>query len=146
MGIEYPVRLAVELTPVVGHTSPEVLISTPGHKIHTLLDQFDRFELSFTESSAWLEIQMINKSSTDHDMAVIINKIEFFGISDPKFIWLGQYTPEYPEPWFSQQQSTPQPVLTNVTYLGWNGTWRLDFGAPVFTWIHQVQNLGWIHT
>lgn len=146
MAIEHLVRLAVSLTPVHSDAFPNVLISVPGHKIDTTLHCSQRFELEFVGSTGWLEIQMINKLSTDYNMAVVIDKIEFFGISDPKFVWLGTYTPSYPEPWFSQQTPTPSNTLNNVTCLGWNGPWRLEFDIPVFTWIHKVQNLGWIHT
>ena len=65
-------------------------------------------------------------------------------IQDPKFAWAGIYRPEYPEPWASEQTNLAT-ELSSHTYLGWNGTWRLTFGVPVFTWIHQVQNLGWIY-
>jgi hypothetical protein len=36
-------------------------------------------------------------------------------------------------------------LLKNHTYLSWNGKWTLTFDVPVFTWIHRVQNLGWIY-
>jgi hypothetical protein len=145
MATDYRVKLAVELTPVAGTTSPELLISVPGHTIRTVLLCPERFELEYMGPDGWIEIQMINKPSTDQHTAVVIDKIEFFGISDPKFVWLGTYTPDYPEPWYSQQHPVPPPTLTNVTYMGWNGTWRLNFDIPVFSWIHRVKDLGWIY-
>jgi hypothetical protein len=78
-------------------------------------------------------------------MAVIIDSVEFFGISDPRFVWAGVYWPEYPEPWLSQQNPSPQAALTNHNYLGWNGVWRLNFDVPVFTWIHKTLGMGWIY-
>ena len=148
MATEYLVKLAVSLSPIIGHLSPEVRVSIPGQAIQTLLHCTKKFELEFTGTTGWLEIQMVNKEPTDQHTAIIIDKIEFFGIHDPKFVWQGQYRPEYPEPWASEQKSTGivlDSVLSNVTHLGWNGAWRLEFGIPVFTWIHQIQNLGWIH-
>jgi hypothetical protein len=145
MATDHRVKLAVLLTPVTGLAPPEVLISVPGQTVQTALVRPERFEFNFAANTGWIQIQMINKAPTDQHTAVIIDKIEFFGISDPKFVWMGTYTPDYPEPWYSQQQPPPQPQLTNVTYMGWNGAWRLDFDIPVFSWIHQVQNLGWIH-
>jgi len=145
MTTEHLVKLAVTLTPVIGNASPEVLISVPGHELCTRLHGSEKFNLEFVSSTGWLEIQLINKDPMDQHTAVTIDKIEFFEISDPKFIWQGQYCPNYPEPWFSQQIFKPNRTLDNTNYLGWNGTWRLDFGVPVFTWIHQVLNLGWIH-
>jgi hypothetical protein len=29
--------------------------------------------------------------------------------------------------------------------MGWNGRWELNFRVPIFTWIHQLENLGWIY-
>ena len=31
------------------------------------------------------------------------------------------------------------------TYMGWNGQWKLTYSAPIFTWIHKIENLGWIY-
>lgn len=145
MPTDHLVKLAVTLTPVIGNASPEVLISVPGQEIHTVLHCSQKFELEFVSSVGWFEIHMINKTPTDQHTAVVIDKIEFFGISDPKFAWLGQYCPDYPEPWYGQQDLRPDRTLHNIDYLGWNGVWRLEFAVPVFTWIHKVQNLGWIH-
>jgi hypothetical protein len=82
------------------------------------------------------------------DKAVIIDSVSFFEISDPKFAWVGVYEPNYPEPWATEQR-TQGVVLTQHlsphTYLGFNGKWTLTFDIPVFTWIHKIQNLGWIY-
>ena len=51
-------------------------------------------------------------------------------------------------PWYYQQIEKGiilDDELTNIDYLGWPGTWTLDFTSPVFTWIHQIQSLGWIY-
>lgn len=146
MGTDHKVKLAIALTPVIGLAPPEVLISVPEKSYQNILNRDQRFEIEFTASTAsWLKIELINKSNLDHATAVIIDKIEFFGISHPKFIWQAQYRPVYPEPWFSQQNPKPPEIVTNTNYLGWNGVWRLDFGVPVFTWMHQIQNLGWTY-
>jgi hypothetical protein len=80
--------------------------------------------------------------------AVVIDRISFFGISDPRFVWAGTYEPVYPEPWATQQRNAGvelAPRLTAHSYLGWPGKWTLTFTVPVFTWIHKIQNLGWIY-
>ena len=87
----------------------------------------------------------MNKPELDHNMAVIVDSVEFFGITDPKFVWAGTYTPNYPEPWYSEQIEKPLAQLPQQNYMGWNGIWRLDFSVPVFTWMHQTMNLGWIY-
>ena len=145
MATEFPVKLAVTLIPKLSKTPPSVLVSVPGQVCRVELWETQRIELEFTAPLGWVEIVFYNKPDLDNTMAVIVDKIEFFGISDPKFVWAGVYTPKYPEPWYSQQ--TPQPAvhLHQKNHLGWNGTWRLDFEIPVFTWMHRVQNLGWIY-
>jgi len=146
MATEHLVKLAVTLTPVPGDAYPEIIISVPSQTIHTTLYSSQRFDLEFVSSKGWLKIKMINKLPVDHATAVIIEKIEFFRISDPKFIWQAQYKPEYPEPWRSQQYSPPPEQITNPDYLGWNGEWELEFEVPVFAWMHQILNLGWIRS
>lgn len=43
------------------------------------------------------------------------------------------------------QTETLPKFQTNATYLGWNGLWVLEFELPIFTWIHKLENLGWIY-
>ena len=106
---------------------------------------------SVTSNTQTLTVELLNKTNDDTrpdsglDKAVIIESISFFNITDNRFIWLGEYRPEYPEPWYSEQTVRPEPLLKNHTYLSWNGKWTLTFDVPVFTWIHRVQNLGWIY-
>jgi hypothetical protein len=146
MTTEYPiVKLAVTLTPVFDKTAPDVLISVPGQIIRKTLCKTQRFELEFAAPWGWLEVVFLNKPELDNSMSVSIDTVEFFGISDPKFAWKGVYTPIYPEPWYSEQLIKPEKELPGATYLGWNGAWRLNFTVPVFTWMHQVQGLGWIY-
>jgi hypothetical protein len=145
MATEYLVQMAVTLTPKIGTAAPRVRVSIPGNSVTHVLHQTEKIQLEFVASSGWVEINFCNKPELDHNMAVIIDRIEFFGISNPKFVWRGVYFPEYPEPWYSQQIPAPAPTLPACNYLGWNGCWRLDFDVPVFTWMHQVQDLGWIY-
>lgn len=145
MDTEFPVKLAITLTPQLTKTPPWVLVNVPGQVHRIELWETQRIELEFSAATGWVEVVFYNKPSLDNTMAVIIDKIEFFGISDPKFVWAGVYTPKYPEPWLSQQTPKPAAQLHQKNYLGWNGTWRLDFDMPVFTWMHKQLNLGWIY-
>jgi len=138
-------KVAVTLTPKSSSLMPEVFVFVPGHVIKETLEQTKRIELEFDSAVGWVEIVFMNKPELDHDMAVIVDQIEFFGITDPKFVWAGVYTPKYPEPWYSQQTQKPPVTLPQQNYMGWNGRWRLDFSVPVFTWMHQTLDLGWIY-
>jgi hypothetical protein len=138
-------KVAVTLTPVCDKNAPEVYVSVPGQTVQTTLQETKRIELEFDAEHGWLEIVFMNKPEHDISMAVVVDTVEFFGITDPTFVWAGTYTPKYPEPWYSQQIEKPPEHLPQQNYMGWNGTWRLDFSVPVFTWMHKTLNLGWIY-
>ena len=97
-------------------------------------------------------LTLFNKVDADtvhnKDKAVIVQAVDFFGLRSPHFVWRGQYQPIYPEPWATQQKT--KGVILDQTLQGhnrisWNGTWFLEFSSPIFTWIHQAHDLGWIH-
>jgi hypothetical protein len=95
-------------------------------------------------------IDFVNKTDSDcvpHlglDKYITIGAIRINGIHLPRFNWLATYEPVFPEPWYSQQNPRPNPVQAGETHLGWNGRWQLKFDAPVFSWIHQLENMGWV--
>lgn len=101
-----------------------------------------------------LSVEFINKQDSDTDLihnldkAVIIDSIKFNNISSDRFVWAGIYSPNYPEPWATEQRllgNIIDPHLKHHTYLGWNGKWALTFSMPIFTWIHKTEDLGWIY-
>jgi len=155
MVMTYPVELSVRLRPVWHQDPPEIRIGVNRNLQTIQLLQLQDFEFCFDgQDHNFLEIEFLNKQDSDTvpelglDKAVSIESVSFFGITDPKFGWRGVYSPRYPEPWAGQQRAAGVSLpaqLTNTTWMGWNGTWRLEFSAPVFSWIHQVQNLGWIY-
>jgi hypothetical protein len=143
MTTEHLVKIQLELEPV---GTPWITITAGNQTVDQQLFNTSKFnfELIASDSS---RISVVHRDKLDNDSstAVIVKHLSFFGISDSRFIWQAQYRPEYPEPWHSQQVLLPPEIVTNTNYLGWNGVWSLEFGVPVFTWIHQVQNLGWIY-
>jgi hypothetical protein len=155
MATEHLVKLALTLEPVWHQDPPRIRTG-----IGTNLSEFDlketatiNFEFASAESCD-LTVEFLNKQDSDTvpelglDKAVIVKSVSFFGIEDPRFVWAGVYEPAYPEPWATQQQSQGvvlAPQLKSHNYLSWNGKWRLTFTVPVFTWIHQTQDLGWIY-
>lgn len=138
------VKLRVTLRPI---REPLVKIRVHDHKQHGCLREPTTVDIEFATDSAQaiLEIEHLGKTDIDPDTAIVIDSIEFFGIQDPKFAWAGIYYPNYPEPWASQQLVRPPTKILGQTYLGWNGIYYLEFDVPVFTWMHRIQNLGWIY-
>lgn len=150
----YQVKLAVTLQPIWHKDPPKIKIGIDDILSEiTLTDTTTiNFDVDAIEQCK-LTIEFLNKNEHDTipdqnlDKAVSIESIAFFGISDPKFIWAGIYEPDYPEPWATEQRDLGvvlHPQLSNCSYLAWNGKWSLTVDVPVFTWIHKVQNLGWI--
>ena len=137
------VKFSVTLTPV---GEPWVRVNAPGFSRYTQLRKSTQIDMQFytTNTSEILLVEHVNKAADDSTTAIIIDSVSFFGIRDPKFAWAGVYRPNYPEPWASERTNLAGELKAH-NYLGWNGCWSLTFGVPVFTWIHQTQNLGWIY-
>mgnify|MGYP003345752081 CR=1 FL=1 len=138
MATEYPVKVRVTLEPV---GKPWVIVDVNGQgQLQQLVTTTDFSFESRAIDQGYLKVKHIDKSDADHATAVIVQQISFFGITDPRFVWAGTYYPEYP-PHYPDKQS---PLLGHG-YLGWNGTYLLEFSVPVFTWIHQQLSLGWVY-
>lgn len=139
MAIMYEVKIDVLLKPI---GCPWIRASV-GNQIHTQQLQ-QPTEISFNFSKAIgpcaLTIEHFDKAEYDAVTAVSIEKISFFGINDLHFVWAGIYVPNYPD-----HYSDKKPLLPGQNYLGWNGTYILNFEVPVFTWIHRTLNLGWLY-
>jgi hypothetical protein len=146
MATQYLVKMSVTLKPVCHSRNLPVLIGVNDNLTIIDLQKTTTINFEFAATDICrLIVELINKQDQE---AVIVESVKFFGINDPKFVWAGVYEPEYPEPWVSEQQSQGiilKPQLCPHTYLSWPGKWTLTFEAPVFTWIHKVQNLGWIY-
>ena len=151
MDTEYRFWCELTLSPVADSLAQDVKI---------MLDQDTQFhgdivntitlDLDTKLSAGWhdLCIHYRGKSDLDEKSALKILRLEINGISDPRFIWNAVYRPDYPRTWFQQQQQAGiilAEEFTSIDYLGWNGEWTLRFHSPVYTWIHQIQNLGWIY-
>lgn len=101
-----------------------------------------------------LTVEHWGKTANDHDVvnnldtAVVVDRIVLNSIESRRFIWQGLYTPQYDPSYVEDLRRNGvelEPVLKNCNYLGWNGTWTLEFTAPVYTWIHNLEHLGWIY-
>tara|TARA_B100000900_G_scaffold61621_1_gene47073 strand:- start:12 stop:494 length:483 start_codon:yes stop_codon:yes gene_type:complete len=76
------------------------------------------------------------------DQLLHIKSIEIDEIDIGGLVYEGNYTPEYPEPWATQQRDAGkdlQKSFKNVTQMGHNGEWRLKFSSPFYMWL--LENL-----
>jgi hypothetical protein len=149
MSTEYQLCVKLLLKPIYEQLPPCVKVKFNNERLFDgkLTDSVD-FEINRYVPAGMHSISVQYYDKTDSQQAVVVERVEFNQISTPKLILAGIYTPEYPEPWASEQLEKGtqlEPILPQHTYLGWNGVWQLDFTVPVFTWIHQTENLGWIY-
>lgn len=152
----YPVKLALTLRPIWHNEPPLVRVGINNDFKQFELLETTTYEFEFQATGDCdLTVEFLNKKDTDTvpehnlDKAVIIETISFFDIKDSRFVWAGVYEPVYPEPWATEQRMQgiiPPPKLLSHDYLSWNGKWTLTFQVPVFTWIHKIQDLGWIYS
>lgn len=131
------------------NTVPEISYGIDNHLINTIpVDIRLRLSLKLPlepgEHKFWITFNNKNyndcKLDQNLDMAVEIESVTFEGMTFDRFKWAGEYYPNYPEDYPDKK-----PVLKSTTYLGWNGRWELPFTTPIFTWIHRVENLGWLY-
>jgi len=151
----YLVKLTVTLRPIWHADPPKIRIGIDNDLREIVLTESTTINFEFTAiKDCQLIVELLNKTDADCipdqglDKAVVVESVDFFGIADPRFAWAGVYEPVYPEPWAQEQHDLGVVLkrqLCSHTYLSWNGKWTLTFGVPVFTWMHQMQNLGWIY-
>ena len=83
-----------------------------------------------------------NKGDIIKDQLLHIKNIEIDEINIGSLVFEGVYTPQYPEPWATQQRDAGlelQESFKNVTQMGHNGTWTFKFESPFYMWL--LENL-----
>ena len=153
--VTYNTKIDLTVEPVWHQDPPEIIV-----RIGSDWSWTGFLKTPTTFSHAWesgkdhatVSVEFLNKRDADtlgdKDKATVIRSVRFNGIGSDKLLWQGKYYPRYPEPWATEQKILGQDLpeyLSAHTYLGWNGIWILEFGVPVFTWIHQIEDLGWIY-
>ena len=76
------------------------------------------------------------------DQLLNIKSIEIDEIDIGALVYEGVYTPDYPEPWATQQKAEGiklRESFKNVTQTGHNGTWSFTFKSPFYMWL--LENL-----
>jgi hypothetical protein len=93
----------------------------------------------------WIEIGDQDLFAQDPDMALIVRSVRFQHLPD-EFTVHSCYAPHYPEHWIQQnlQQGRQLPAQIHSNYLGWPGLWWVDFHTPIYAWLHQKLDLGWL--
>ena len=107
------------------------------------LDEDAEYNLKIKRSGKKGKQTVINdKGDILKDQLLHIKNIEIDEIDIGALVYEGVYTPQYPEPWASQQKSagTELPeTFKNVTQMGHNGEWRFSFKSPFYMWL--LENL-----
>lgn len=143
---EYLTRIELELETRWWRDPPLISIRFNGQEqtLELSKDRVFEFQHMSTAGCHSLEVELLNKQDSDTqpglDKAVIVKSISFNGIKSDRFRWAAKYYPCYPD----HLKNNPT-VLEAHDYISWNGTWRLEFQTPIFTWIHNIENLGWIY-
>ena len=107
------------------------------------LDEGNDYSLSIKRSGKTKKQTVINeKGDYLKDQLLHIKNIEIDEIDIGALVYEGVYTPEYPEPWASQQREAGhdlQKSFKNVTVMGHNGLWIFKFNSPFYMWL--LENL-----
>lgn len=112
-----------------------------------------QFEQEVNEGETYtLTIKRTGKTSTQtivnakgdiiKDQLLNTKRIEIDEIDIGGLVYDGVYTPDYPEPWFSQQKKAGVDMpesFNNVTKMGHNGSWKFTFQSPFYMWL--LENL-----
>lgn len=145
----YNLQTEIDIKPIYWRTIPVVRFGINDIHLQTVsissnIKFYVNEQLKIGTHYIWLEF--VNKDYNDCqleknlDMAVEIESVTIEGMTLDRFKWAGLYYPEYPE-----NYNDKQTVIESATYLGWNGKWVLPFTTPIFTWIHKLENLGWLY-
>ena len=108
---------------------------------HTL-EEGKEYTLKILRSGKDVRQTVVEGDKIIKDQLLHIKSIEIDEIDIGALVYEGLYTPEYPEPWATQQRSAgvDLPVsFKNVTTVGHNGVWELKFASPFYMWL--LENL-----
>lgn len=108
----------------------------------TLIEE-QKYNLTIKRSGKDIKQTVLNaEGKIEKDQLLHIKSIEIDEIDIGALVYEGIYTPDYPQPWYSQQieaGQTPEKTFKNVTAMGHNGTWTLAFESPFYMWL--LENL-----
>ena len=108
---------------------------------HTL-EEGKEYTLKIVRSAKDTRQTVVEDGKIVKDQLLHIKSIEIDEIDIGALVYEGLYTPEYPEPWATQQRSAGVDLpasFKNVTMMGHNGVWELKFSSPFYMWL--LENL-----
>ena len=108
---------------------------------HTL-EEGKEYTLKILRSGKDVRQTVVEDGKISRDQLLHIKSIEIDEIAIGSLVFEGIYTPEYPEPWATQQRSAGVDLplsFKNVTSMGHNGVWELKFASPFYMWL--LENL-----
>ena len=109
---------------------------------HELAEGSEHF-LTIKRSNKTTNQTIVNeKGDILKDQVLHIKNIEIDDIDIGALVYEGVYTPQYPEPWATQQREAGvelQESFKNVSQIGHNGEWQFKFASPFYMWL--LENL-----
>jgi hypothetical protein len=109
----------------------------------TELEENKEYKFAIIRSGKKVNQTIINeKGDILKDQLLHIKSIEIDEIDIGGLVYEGIYTPQYPEPWATQQRDSGTELkesFKNVTQMGHNGAWTFTFTSPFYMWL--LENL-----
>ena len=106
------------------------------------LTEGEKYSLIIARSGKDIRQTVVENGQIIKDQLLHIKSIEIDEIEIGALVYSGLYTPQYPEPWASQQRQAGNALpesFKNVTTIGHNGRWELGFTSPFYMWL--LENL-----
>jgi hypothetical protein len=106
------------------------------------LTEGEKYRLVIERSGKDKKQTVVENGQIIKDQLLHIKSIEIDEIDIGALVYEGVYTPEYPEPWATQQKQAGKDLpesFKNVTTIGHNGRWVLSFESPFYMWL--LENL-----
>jgi hypothetical protein len=106
------------------------------------LKEGEKYSLIIERSGKDSRQTVVENGQIVKDQLLHIKSIEIDEIEIGALVYSGLYTPQYPEPWASEQAKAGNVLpasFKNVTAMGHNGSWELGFTSPFYMWL--LENL-----
>ena len=106
------------------------------------LTEGEKYRLIIERSGKHKNQTVVENGEIIKDQLLNIKSIEIDEIEIGALVYEAVYTPEYPEPWATQQRQAGKTLpesFKNVTTIGHNGRWVLSFESPFYMWL--LENL-----